>query len=384
MTLIQWEERMGHWIGRSALPAALASVLAILAGPHGAAAKDFDLDALIEAAKKEPPIRVSSTTGKIVKQAEAFTKKYGVKATGTKANAATQLEIVVREAQAKNVQVDVLQISDVPAGVAQLLPQGYAESWLPPDLADKIAPIYRDPLVISNEANVWAYNTQIFDSCPVKNMWELTEPKWKGKVALQDPLGKASYVDWFNQLASNADDRIAAAYKERYGKDLKTGEASATAAWVKAFAENGPLLTEADEGAAQAVGAPGQKEPFVGLVSSAKFRDNADAGAKLGLCTGLKPFAGWMSPSLGLIAKGTDSPNAARLFIHYLLTEEGIAPQAVDGKISTNRDAKLPADEPSGIAKVFDQIFPYSVASAVKDWDARQDWQDLWRVSYRK
>jgi iron(III) transport system substrate-binding protein len=91
-----------------------------------------------------------------------------------------------------------------------------------------------------------------------------------------------------------------------------------------------------------------------------------------------------MYPFLGLIAKGTDSPNAARLFIHYLLTEEGNAPQAADGKISTNTEVKLPADEPSGIGKVLDQIFPYTAATAIKDWDARQDWQDLWQVSYRK
>ena len=72
--------------------------------------------ALIEAAEEEPPINVYSSTGKIVEQAEAFTKKYGVKATGTKANAAAQLEMVIREAQARNVQGDVIQISDVAAG----------------------------------------------------------------------------------------------------------------------------------------------------------------------------------------------------------------------------------------------------------------------------
>ena len=375
---------MANETKRTLTSLACAAMLVGLVVPEVAPAQALSLDALIEAAKKEPPIKVSSTTGKIVQQAEAFTKKYGVKATGTKANAAAQLEMVIREAQAKNVQVDVLQISDVPAGVAQLMPQGFVESWLPPDLASKIPAEYQNPLVISNEANVWAYNTQIHASCPVKNIWELTEAKWKGKVALQDPLGKASYIDWFNQMALHADAKIAAAYKAHYGKDLKTNEDSATAAWVKAFAANGPLLTEADEGAAQAVGAPNQKEPFMGLVSSAKFRDNIDAGAKLGLCTGLNPFAGWMYPSLGLIAKGTDSPNAARLFIHYLMTEEGIAPQAVDGKISTNKDNKLPANEPSGIGKVFEQIFPYAAATATKDWDSRQDWQDLWRVSYRK
>ena len=374
-----FDKRVAKGMAASAL--AVAAVL--YAGVAGAQEK-FDLDALIEAAKKEPPISVYSSTGKIVKQAENFTKKYGVQATGTKANAAAQLEMVIREGQAKNVQGDVIQISDVPAGVAQLVPQGFVESWLPPDLADKIPAKYQNPLTISNEANVFAYNTQLNESCPVKNIWELTEAKWKGKVAMQDPLNKASYVDWFNQMATNADDKVAAAYKEHYGKDLVTDEEGATAAWVKALAANGPLLTDADEGAAQAVGAPDQKEQFIGLMSSAKFRNNKDVGSKLGLCAGLQPFAGWMYPSLGFIAKGTDSPNAAKLFIHYLLTEEGIAPQADDGKMSTNTDAKLPDDEPSGIGKVLDQIFPYDSEAAQSDWDARQDWQDLWRVNYQK
>ncbi|WP_445206954.1 ABC transporter substrate-binding protein [Aminobacter sp. Piv2-1] len=366
------------------LMAASALAVAGLFATAAAAQEKFDLNALIEAAKKEPPINVYSSTGKIVKQAEAFTKKYGIQATGTKANAAAQLEMVIREGQAKNVQGDVIQISDVPAGVAQLVPQGFVESWLPPDLADKIPAKYQNPLTVSNEANVFAYNTQLNESCPVKNIWELTEAKWKGKVAMQDPLNKASYVDWFNQMATNADDKVAAAYKEHYGKDLVTDEEGATAAWVKALAANGPLLTDADEAAAQAVGAPDQKEQFVGLISSAKFRNNKDVGSKLGLCTGLKPFAGWMYPSLGFIAKGTDSPNAAKLFIHYLMTEEGIAPQAADGKMSTNTDAKLPDDEPSGIGKALDQIFAYDSATAQDDWDARQDWQDLWRVNYKK
>jgi iron(III) transport system substrate-binding protein len=362
------------------------SVAALVAALGGTAwaEEPFDLQALVAAAEAEPPLQVYSNTGKIVEQAEAFTAKYGIEATGTKANAAAQLEMVIREAQAGNVQGDVMQISDVAAGAAQLLPEGFVESWVPPDLADRIDPRYRDPLVIANEANLWAYNTQAYDKCPIENIWQLTEPEWKGKVALQDPLGKASYIDWFNQMATHGDDAVAAAYEARYGKPLETEEASATAAWVAALAANGPLLTDADEAAAQAVGAPDQADPFVGMMSSAKFRNNSEAGAKLGVCAGMEPWAGWLYPSLGLIAAGTDSPNAAKLFIRYLLTEEGIAPQAADGKMSTNADAKLPADEPSGVAQVLDQMFPYDPASAADDWEARQDWQDLWRVSYRK
>ena len=147
-------------------------------------------------------------------------------------------------------------------------------------------------------------------------------------------------------------------------------EESATAAWVKALAANGPLLTDADEAAAEAVGAPDQTEPFVGLMSSAKFRDNADAGMKLGLCTGLKPWPGWMYPSLGLIAKGTDSPNAAKLFIHYLMTEEGIAPQAVDGKMSTNTDGEAAGGRALGHRQGSRPVFAY---------DRRDRWRRLGR-----
>lgn len=360
--------------------------VAVLAGTAGAsmAADAFDLQALIEAAKKEAPITVYDSTGKIVDMAKAFSAKYGLHAQGAKIKAAAQLEMMIREAQAKNVQGDVSIVSDAPAAMAQLLPQGFAESWLPPDMAPKIPAEYQTPLTVVTSANVWAYNTALFDKCPVTNIWQLTEPKWKGKVAMQDPLGKSSYIDWFNQMAKHGDDKIAAAYKELYGKDLAAGESSATAAWVKALAANSPLLTDADAGAADAVAAPGQTQPFMGMISSAKFRDNKDKGMKLGLCRDLKPWLGWMYPGIGLIAKGTKSPNAARLFIHYVMTAEGIAPQAEDGKLSTNRDVSLPADEPSGIGAVLSQVFPYRIATSLEDWNQRDAWQDFWRLNYKK
>src|SRR5690606_32298539 len=81
---------------------------------------------------------------------------------------------------------------------------------------------------------------------------------------------------------------------------------------------------------------------------------------------------------------GTDSPNAARLFVHYVLTREGIEPQMVDGKIPTNTEVKMPDDEPSGLMSVVDKVFGYNAASALDDWDSRQDWQDFWRAHYRR
>lgn len=360
------------------------SLAALVAGMTTASAEDFSLDALIEAAKAEPPITVFDSTGKIVEMAEAFTAKYGVQATGTKADATAQLETIIREAQAGNVQGDVSIISDVPAAIGQLLPEGLAVSWLPPDLAEDISPEARDPLLVVSSPNVLAYNTAIYDACPVTSIWQLTEPEWKGKVSMQDPLGKPSYTDWFNQMRTYADGDIAAAYEAHYGTPLETEHPTAAEAFVAALAANGPLLTDSDSAAADAVAAPGQTEPFIGLVSAAKFRDNAGKGYTLGLCTGVAPFIGFMNSGVGLITAGTDSPNAARLFIHYVMTAEGIAPQAQDGKLSSNRTVGLPDNEPSGIEAHLDELLVYNPASGADDWETRQDWQDFWRISYSK
>ena len=190
---------------------------AVLAGP-AAAEEAFDLDALAAAAKAEPPITIYDSTGKIVEMAENFSKKYGLQATGEKVSASSQLEMIIREAQAGNVLGDVVLITDAPAGFAQLLPEGFVESWLPPDMKDKIPAQFQDPLAITTNASVWAYNTEVYDECPVKNLWELTLPEWKGKVAFYDPLSKPTYPDWFNQTEMHHDDAMAAAYETQFGK----------------------------------------------------------------------------------------------------------------------------------------------------------------------
>jgi iron(III) transport system substrate-binding protein len=135
---------------------------------------------------------------------------------------------------------------------------------------------------------------------------------------------------------------------------------------------------------AEAAGAAGQAKPFFALVSTAKYRDNLTANLKLGICKDLKPFAGFTYPGLGLIAKGTKSPATAKLFIHYLMTAEGIAPQIIDGKIPTNAKIAMPADEPSGVGGVLGQLMTFNAATAGDDADKRQDWQDFWRLNYKK
>lgn len=361
-----------------------AAVVAGICLAGVAQAADFNIDELVQAAKQEPPITVYDTSGKVVGIAEGYAKKYGLQATGRKVDANAQLDMIAKEAAAANIQGDVLRLADGPAAAAQLIPQGYVESWLPPDMADDIAPGYRNPLAMATNANVWVYNTEVYDSCPVKSIWELTEPSWKGRVAFIDPLSKGIYTDWFNQMAAHGEDALKKAYEHHFGKPLETNEDSAAAAWIKAFASNSPSQAPNDEAVADAVGAPGQKEPMFGLISPSMFRHNADKGYKLGLCADLAPWAGWTYVKLQLIASGTKSPNAAKLFVHYAMTAEGMKSAIMDGNIPTNKAIELPGDEPSGLFRNLEKLLAYDQSTALEDFENRQDWQDFWRIHYKR
>lgn len=346
-----------------------------------AMAQDFDLDALVAAAKAEPPTTVYAVTGKIADTAEAFSAKYGLNVTGKKVNEAGQVDLLIRENQAGAVTGSISLASDVAVIVSDLIPKGVVESWVPGDIAPHLAESVRDPLVVVSDPHVWAYNSEAQDKCPVTNVWQLVDPEFARLVAIMDPLEKPMYADWFNQLAEHHDDAMAAAYEAHYGKPFE-GD-SATDAWVRAFAANGPLVADSS-GVADAIGAPGQEKPFFGMLSAAKFRDNADKGYKLAICSGMQPFAGWLYPGLGVIAKATPAPNTAKLFIHYLLTEEGIAAQSVDGKIPADPRIGLPADEASGIGAHLGELMVWNTASSESDLEHRQDWQDIWMTELNR
>lgn len=346
---------------------------------------DYSLDALIEAAKKEKPIVVLDTTGKIVDVAQSFSKKYGIQATGVKMKAGEEAEVVIREGEAGAVKNDVILMPDTQTAVADLIPRGYVQSWFPPDMADVVPEEFQDPAIVTQETNVWAYNTEVYGgTCPVDNLWQLTEDEWRGRISFEDPQLKADYPYWFNQMETYGEDLMAQAYEDEFGEPLETDEASATAEWVKRLAQNQPVLTNTDDEAADSVGAPGQKKPFMGFISTAKFRGIADAGLKLGTCDGLKPWVGRAYTKTALIATGTASPNAAKLFIHYVYTAEGIAPQVADGKRSTNTEIPMAPGEPSGLDAVWDQILVFDSRSAKDDFSRVQDWQDFWRLNLSK
>ncbi|WP_323016627.1 ABC transporter substrate-binding protein [Castellaniella sp.] len=384
-------------IHKTLFPASALAAALLLAG-YGATAQaasdgstdlgipdaQYSLDKLIEAAKKEDPITVVDATGKIKVMAQKFSEKYGIKATGVKMSASNQEEILVREAQARNVRHDAFNMSNLPDVTAQFLPQGIAVSWMPPDLKDETPTEYQHPAITSLNAWVWAYNPAVFgDKCPVDNLWALTDRKWQGKISIPDPLLRNETMFWFNQIADNADTKMKAAYEAYFGKPIETKEPTATAEWVKRFANNKVKVQKSDTDVGPIVGASTSEHPVIGFVSAAIFSHAKNENFPLAICKEMTPWIGQLTPRVAVIAAGTKSPNAAKLFVHYMMSAEGMQPQMEDGKISTNRNAKMPDDEPSGVGQLTAQMFVNNSDTTPEDFKKLQYWRDLWTVSSR-
>jgi iron(III) transport system substrate-binding protein len=303
--------------------------------------ESFDLDALIAAAKKEGTLTAYFTSSRITVAGKNFEAKYGIKVNGTKMADPEQTERLIRETDSKNVQVDVLGYEDGPTLEARLIPQGYAISWMPPNLTSVIPPQYQNPVIYQLQPRMFGYNTEVYgDKCPITNVWQLTEPKWKSKVILRDPAQTPANIGFFAALVSNPK-LLEDAYKELYGKPLETKEENAGYEFLKRLAKNDVIPMKADGDIGDAVGAAGQKEPPIGMYTLTKHRDVKDKNLKIATCRAMQPFMGYALPTYLAIAKNAPHPNAAKLFVHFLLTPEGIAPWTVDdlGGFSTNPNA---------------------------------------------
>lgn len=354
------------------------------AAPSATAVVDtnFDLNALIAAAKKEGSVTVYDSTGDITKTAAAFTSAYGIKATGVKSKVGDTLEKMTRENQAGNVTIDATFYEDGPSLVGQLLPQKVVYTWVPGNLTSVLPASGQSPLQVLSKGNMWVYNPKLFpDGCPVHNIWDLADPAWKGKVAMQDPLGKPNIVEFFNQLKSGGDAKLREAYQAKYNKELPAGE-SAAEAWIKGLAKNSPILTSSDGDASAAVAAPNQTKERIGLVSNAKFRDVEDKGYTMRVCTEMQPWAGYQYPKYAAVATKTKHPNAAKLFVYFMLTQAGVDTQMDTGGLPGNPQLKPGTFMPAGLTDWNKQLFVFDSAKLTTDFTNLQPMQDFWRLNH--
>lgn len=357
------------------LAVALAGIVLASAANAQKVHDGSDMAALVAAAQKEGTLVAYWHSSRIARAGELFKARYGITVRGTKMTDAESTEKVVREVESRNIQADIIGYDDGPRLVTELLPARFVENFLPPALAAVVPAASRDPFVYLWQVTIFGYNTERYQTCPISNVWQLTEPEWAGKLHMLDPRLRSTQIQAFSAIEDRAAE-LESAYQAHYGRPLVKTEANAGLEFIKRLARSRPILYNEDVDLAAAVGARGQQNPPLGLYTLGRHREIKDKNLALGMCD-LKPFLGINQPTYAQIVSGAPHPNAARLFMHFLLTEEGAGSWTSDiGAYSSN--PRLTSNPANPFANIEAWGTRLLVSDNAKAANRRQALLDFW------
>jgi iron(III) transport system substrate-binding protein len=278
----------------------LATVL--LAGPTLPA---FAADqALIDAAKKEGELNWYTT--QIVKQfgrpaAEAFEKKYGIKVNIVRGDSVTTAVKVLNEGKADRMLADAVDGTGTAAPIKQA---GLALKWLP-DGAKRLPKRFVDKDGYWVATNVYiqtpAFNTNLVPKGQQPQTYQdLLDPKWKGKLA------------WASHATTSGAPGFIGVVLKDMGQDKGM-------AYLRALAKQnitqigGSARTVTDQCIAG-------EYPVVLQIMDHQPVISAKRGAPVDMIQ-MNPAMGILN--VALVTKAAPHPNAAKLFVDFLVSKEG-------------------------------------------------------------
>ncbi|MBT3358584.1 MAG: ABC transporter substrate-binding protein [Rhodospirillales bacterium] len=289
----------------------------------GAYHAEEDWGAIIAAAKKEGEVVIYASSSQLKKVASAFMKVYPeIKVTAHKLGSEKSVEKTIREHDADIYDVDIVTTTGARSMVYEMLPNQNIINYVPSYLKSRIPEQYREPLLVRVlEGQAFIYNTEANPGgAPIKNIWELTEPKWKGHFAMKNPLSSLSTVACVMALVANSD-AVADAYKKYAGKELvlSKGVKSAGYEFWKRMLANDPVIFKSGSKLAKATGKAGQKNPPVALASVHYLARNKTKGLVNAVMTKIEPAALMEYPTYTAIARFAPHPNAAKLITAFMM-----------------------------------------------------------------
>jgi len=344
--------------------------------------EQINLDSLIAAAKQEGELTVWDSSSSVADIGEGFTEKYGIKVNAVKVSKPDQVTKLSREAAGGTPTADILMFADDGSLGGQLLPQNLVTSWFPSDLVDKIPADSQNPPVAVWNPNVFFYNPKTYPSgCPVSNVWQLTGSDYKGRAVWGDPSQSPQLADFMTELQLHDTDSLAAAYQSFASKAL---EGNPGEQFITDLAKNAPIVAADDDDVIAAVGAAASDK--IGFAAASSWYDAQDQGLDVAVCTGLQPWIGYASPKFPVLITKAAHPNAAKLWIHYVMDDGGMTPVLNNGGFSPNPNTKPTADTTKipGLADDHSDLFLFGLDTLDEDWSMRQDTQDLWADNLAK
>lgn len=314
-----------------------------------------DWAAIEAAAIAEGTVLVYANTSKVEKAAEAFMEKYpGIKVEAFDLGGDDVLLKTVEEQKAGAFTGDVWFSSGGAEIVGTVLPNNYVWRFIPDSTAAVTPEEYTQPLLMSRfGTSIFAYNSELNDKCPISNLWELTNPEWKGKFFIEDPMNDASTLSKLITIAYHADE-MKQAYIDLYGSEpvLDSDTPDAGWLWLKRFAQNGPIPEPGGDDVDSAFATPGMTESYMALTSYSNMADVVEGNLAFEGCWGLEPTVGVQSQSYVGIINQAPHPNAAKLWIKYITSEEGRKPWAKFGTYFPDSTYEVPEGQ-----KTLDEIF---------------------------
>ena len=337
-----------------------AIVVALLLVTHAGWAASFD-PTLVGPAVKEGA--VTWYTGLIVNQAarplaEAFEKRFpGIRVSYARSsNTETTLKIL-NEARARRTVADVF---DVTSGIYTLL-DAHVVAAYPPKSAAGFAPQHKDKDGYWTASNLYfmtfCYNTNLIKPADVPRTFEeLVSPRWAGKIA------------WTSEPAITGPPGF-------IGNVLTTMGQDAGMAWLKRFAALKPAALPISPRAVMDQVISG--EYAIGMqIYNHHAAISAAAGAPVDWVK-LEPLLGLFS-EMGIL-KDAPHPNAARLFVEWVMSEEGQKVLADNDYLPANPAVapRVPALRPDGGGFKVDYISPMRARDELPKWTAI--YQELFR-----
>jgi iron(III) transport system substrate-binding protein len=333
------QESQSYWLARAGV---------------GPTAPKQDWPAVEAAARKEGKVVIYSVSSRITRIAKEFKEKYGVDIVAFDLDSSEQIEKFAREHKANQFAVDVLYNNESPRMQAEFLPKNMVWNFVPDTVEKQLAANEKSPFLVQRwSSRVLIYNTaQDGPQSPVKNLWDLTLPEWKGRFQMPDPFDGGIQSSVLQTLLQEGD-TFAKAHQEKFGKPVayspkvekaarasKTlgGKPNAAIEWWFRIMQNNPVFVGSTDKIFENVSAVTQRgKAPVGFVTFSKLRDVKAGTYESRAMFEAKPFMGVAYPTTLVIADRAPNPNAAKLLIRYLM-EDGLKPWDVLG------DYPAPAD----------------------------------------
>ena len=323
-----------------------------------------------EALKEDTTINVYATSSKMLKVEEGFEAAYpGLDLVVSDLKTDEVLSKAKIEHDTGNITADVLQTKDVNGNVFhEWYNQDILEPYYPKDICSHIDEGYLKygyPLYASQ--SMWYYNTKAFpDGQPIHSWWEIIEKNEDGtqkyRLFTKEIGQESAYLSLFASFINNADE-MAQSYKDTYGKDLEytydassfdfeVPENNAGVEYLWRFSQaKMTFISDGDE-LVLAVHNSTAEDPALCLASAGKIGNRDESGYDIAWCLNLEPYTALLNLECLFIAKGTNSPAGARLFIRYVTggadgKSEGMKPFKKEGNWPIRddvEDKKNPAE----------------------------------------